>query len=185
MEGLRHGRIPAGSNSGERNSCVRVACALGQTNCQCSKGEQEQCVGMCNVFHQCYYHRPTSFDCLEDSSVESVRIPALSSPISPCLMTLHFIFIPKGSRRTFSKTCTHLQDYLRSSLATSSIPTRFLSLLAYLPTTATSMLEGTTANIDYIALGIPFSALSAHLLAHRLDARRHTVTNGTERVSVC
>jgi hypothetical protein len=34
-------------------------------------------VDLCNLFHQCYYHRlPASFDRLEDSTVELVRIPA-------------------------------------------------------------------------------------------------------------
>jgi hypothetical protein len=34
-------------------------------------------VDLCNFFHQCYYHRlPASFDRLEDSTVELVRIPA-------------------------------------------------------------------------------------------------------------
>jgi hypothetical protein len=36
-------------------------------------------VDMCNFFRQCHYRRlSTSFDRLEDSTVERVRIPALS-----------------------------------------------------------------------------------------------------------
>jgi 8-amino-7-oxononanoate synthase len=78
----------------------------------------------------------------------------------------------------------YFQERLRISLAASSIPSRVLSLPAYLQQPPTTQLP-----TPIIPLLTPRArALSAHLLAHGINARPiswPTVPKGTDRVRVC
>jgi len=78
----------------------------------------------------------------------------------------------------------YFQERIRASLAASSIPPRILSLPAYLQQPSSTQLP-----TPIIPLLTPRArALSAHLLAHGINARPiswPTVPKGTDRVRVC
>ncbi len=80
----------------------------------------------------------------------------------------------------------YLQERLRASLATSSIPSHILSLPARLQQRQSSMSQPPTPIIPLLT---PCArALSAHLLVHGLNARPiswPTVPKGMDRVRVC
>jgi 8-amino-7-oxononanoate synthase len=118
-----------------------------------------------------------SFDLLENGTADRVR-PSLVSPITkvnPDYAQLAAQVLDHS---------TYFQQRLRASLTASSIPARILSLPAHLQQPPRTQLP-----TPIIPLLTPRArALSAHLLAHGINARPiswPTVPKGTDRVRVC
>jgi len=119
-----------------------------------------------------------SFALLEDGTAEKVRVPALSFAIQP----IHSLKLAAQVH----EHSTYLQVRLRATLSASSIPPHILTLPAHLQQGQPSTAQPPTPIIPLLT---PYArALSAHLLAHRLNARPiswPTVPKGMDRVRVC
>ena len=103
------------------------------------------------------------------------------------LLRCYYELIPRGTPQLAARVLEHsiyFHERLRASLGASSIPPRILSLPAYLQQPSRSQLP-----TPIIPLLTPRArALSAHLLAHGINARPiswPTVPKGTDRVRVC
>ena len=120
-----------------------------------------------------------SFDLLEDGTAKKVRV---SRPFSRRLAHSK----PLKLAAQVLEHSTYFQVRLRGSLIASSIPAHILSLPARLQQRQSSTSEPPTPIIPLLTHYA--RALSAHLLAHGLNARPitwPTVPKGMDRVRVC